>query len=66
MNYQLTFLILFIFIYNSYSQQEEVLLKGQILEFENPITSAHLYNTNRLQGTSSVNDGNFYYTCSIK
>ncbi len=50
---------MFFFIFNSYGQQEEVLLKGQIIEFDNPITDAHLYNTNTIQGTSSTNDGNF-------
>lgn len=59
MNYQLTVLILFFFIFNSYRQQEEILIKGQILEFENSIPGAHLYNTNTFQGTSTTNKGDF-------
>jgi hypothetical protein len=59
MNYQLTFTIIFIFVINSYGQQDELLLKGQVLEFENSIVGAHLYNANKFQGTSSTNEGNF-------
>lgn len=59
MNCQLTIILAITCSLFSFSQQERIIKRGQILEFQNPISGVHIYNLNTLQGTSTSDEGKF-------
>ena len=65
MSYQLTIIFIISCTLFSFSQQERTIKRGQILEFQNPISGVHIYNLNTLQGTSTTDEGKFEVSIKI-
>ncbi|MCK5814915.1 MAG: hypothetical protein KAH07_03125 [Flavobacteriaceae bacterium] len=59
MKSKLLILLVFAFSLSVFSQKETQVLVGKILEFQNPISGAHIYNLNRLNGAFSRDNGVF-------
>lgn len=65
MKSKLLILLLFAFSLSIFSQKKTQILVGKILEFQTPIVGAHIYNLNKLNGTSSQDTGIFEIPVSI-
>lgn len=59
MKIKLFILLVFAFVLNTISQEKAQILVGKVLEFQTPISGAHIYNLNKLNGTSSRDNGIF-------
>ena len=59
MNYRLFLIFLLFYSINLLGQSENTSLDGRVLNFKKPITDAHIYNLNTLEGTSTQTDGTF-------
>lgn len=65
MKKKLTIAFLFCFTLISYSQKEVYEFFGKILEFQKPIEGVHIYNLNKLTGTTTNKNGDFNIIVSI-